>query len=37
MVQALASEWGYRHDVVDSDLTRIETPRPPRRRRRKQT
>ena len=37
MVQALASEWGHRHDVVDSDLTRIEPPRPPRRRRRQQT
>ena len=28
MVQALATEWGNRHDVVDSDLTRIEPPRP---------
>ena len=37
MVQALATEWGHRHDVVDSDLTRIEPPRPPRRRRRQQT
>lgn len=37
MVQALATEWGNRHDVVESDLTRIEALRPPRRRRRKQT
>jgi predicted PurR-regulated permease PerM len=37
MVQALASEWGNRHDVVESDLTRIEAPRLPRRRRRAQT
>jgi predicted PurR-regulated permease PerM len=37
MVQALATEWGHRHDVIDSDLTRIEAPRPPRRRRRQQT
>jgi predicted PurR-regulated permease PerM len=36
MVQALATEWGNRHDVIESDLTRIEALRPPRRRRRKQ-
>ncbi len=30
MVQALASTWGPRHDVVDNDLTRLP---PPRRRR----
>lgn len=27
MVQALASTWGPRHDVVDSDLTRLPPPR----------
>ncbi|HEX4982791.1 MAG TPA: AI-2E family transporter [Ilumatobacteraceae bacterium] len=37
MVQALASEWGNRHDVVDSHLTAIPPPRPPRRRRRART
>ena len=30
MVQALATEWGHRHDVVDSDLTRIERASAPR-------
>jgi predicted PurR-regulated permease PerM len=36
MVQALASEWGYRHEVVESHLTMIPVPRPSRRRRRQQ-
>jgi predicted PurR-regulated permease PerM len=36
MVQALASEWGYRHEVVESHLTEIQVPRPSRRRRRRQ-
>jgi predicted PurR-regulated permease PerM len=36
MVQALASEWGYRHEVVESHLTEIQLPRPSRRRRRQQ-
>lgn len=31
MVQALASEWGRRYDVVDSHLTTVPEPRRPRR------
>jgi predicted PurR-regulated permease PerM len=34
MAQALAGEWGPRHDVVDSHLTRIQPPRQGRARRR---
>lgn len=34
MAQALAGEWGPRHDVVDSHLTRIQPPRQGRKRRR---
>jgi predicted PurR-regulated permease PerM len=37
MVQALASEWGRRHEVVESHLTEIQAPRPSRRRRRQQS
>jgi predicted PurR-regulated permease PerM len=33
MVQALASEWGTRHDVVESQLTAIQRPKPRRQRR----
>jgi predicted PurR-regulated permease PerM len=35
MVQALASEWGRRHEVVESYLTAVETPRAMRRRARR--
>ena len=31
MMQALASEWGDRFDVVDSHLTSIQAPKRPRR------
>ncbi len=27
MIQALASEWGHRYDVVDSHLTAVPAPR----------
>jgi hypothetical protein len=27
MIQALASEWGHRYDVVDSHLTAVPPPR----------
>jgi predicted PurR-regulated permease PerM len=37
MVQALASEWGSRHDVVESQLTSIQRPKARRERRAKQS
>lgn len=32
MLQALAGEWGDRHEVVESELTELAAPKPPRRR-----